>query len=64
MVPEGRLRSAWQRLHQEENREAGGYSQSEWNWMKNRVEKRLEEKGIEVKADALREIQRSKQLIS
>jgi len=52
MVPEERLRSAWQRLHQEENRTAGGYSQEEWEWMKNRVEKRLKEKGVEVKADS------------
>jgi hypothetical protein len=52
MVPEDRLRNAWQRLHREENRAAGGYSESEWNWMKNRVEKRMEAKGIEVRADA------------
>jgi len=53
MVPEDRLRAAWQRLHQEENRAAGGYTSEEWEWMKNRVEKRLKEKGAEVKADSL-----------
>lgn len=53
MVPEERLRSAWQRLHQEENRPAGGYTSEEWEWIKNRVEKRLKEKGAEVKADSL-----------
>jgi len=53
MVPEDRLRAAWQRLHQEENRTAGGYTSEEWEWMKNRVEKRLKEKGVEVKADSL-----------
>ena len=53
MVPEDRLRAAWQRLHQEENRAAGGYTSEEWEWMKNRVEKRLKEKGVEVKADSL-----------
>jgi len=52
MVPVDRLRNAWQRLHQEENRTDGGYSEAEWNWMKNRVERRLEAKGVEVKADA------------
>jgi hypothetical protein len=53
MVSEDRLRAAWQRLHQEENRTAGGYTSEEWEWMKNRVEKRLKEKGVEVKADSL-----------
>jgi hypothetical protein len=53
MTPEERLRSAWQRLHQEENRADGGYTPEEWEWMKNRVEKRLKAKGVEVKADSL-----------
>jgi len=53
MTPEERLRSAWQRLHQEENRADGGYTPEEWEWMKNRVEKRLKKKGAEVKADSL-----------
>ena len=53
MVPEDRLRAAWQRLHQEKNRAAGDYTSEEWEWMKNRVEKRLKEKGAEVKADSL-----------
>jgi hypothetical protein len=57
MTPEERLRSAWQRLHQEENRAAGGYTSEEWEWIKNRVEKRLKEKGAEVKADSLNPVE-------
>jgi hypothetical protein len=64
MVPEDRLRSAWQRLHQEENRAAGGYTAEEWEWMKNRVEKRLKQKGAEVQADSHSEIERSRKLLS
>jgi hypothetical protein len=63
MVPEDRLRAAWQRLHQEENREAGGYSEAEWTWMQNRVKKRMESKGIEVQADAVEEIERARRLL-
>ena len=63
MVPEDRLRAAWQRLHQEENREAGGYSEAEWTWMQNRVKKRMESKGIEVQADATQEIERARRLL-
>jgi len=63
MVPDDRLVNAWQRLGDEGNRTAGGYSESEWSWMKNRVKKRMEAKGHEVKADALREIERSRQLL-
>jgi len=63
MVPEDRLRNAWQRLHQEENRAKGGYSEAEWSWMRNRVKKRMEAKGIEVEADALREVERSRRLL-
>jgi hypothetical protein len=67
MVPESRLRAAWQRLHDESNRGAGGYTSEEWVWMKNRVEKRLKEKGAEVQADALDPVEvvtRSRRLLS
>jgi hypothetical protein len=53
MVPEARLRAAWQRLHQEENRIAGGYTVEEWQWMKNRVAKRLKALGVKVEADSV-----------
>jgi len=53
MVPEARLRAAWQRLHQEENRVAGGYTVEEWQWMKNRVAKRLKALGVKVEADSV-----------
>jgi len=53
MVPEGRLRAAWTRLHDESNREAGGYTAAEWEWMRNRGEKKLKAAGAEVEADRL-----------
>lgn len=67
MTPEDRLRSAWQRLHQEENRAAGGYTSEEWAWMKNRVEKKMKAAGAEVKADSLDPVEvleRSRRLLS
>jgi hypothetical protein len=67
MVPEERLRSAWQRLHDESNRSAGGYTSEEWNWMKNRVEKKMKAAGAEVQADSLdpaEVLERSRRLLS
>ena len=67
MVPDDRLMNAWARLGNEENREKGGYSEAEWTWMKNRVEKRMESKGHEVqekKAGAEAEVERSEHLLS
>jgi len=67
MVPDDRLMNAWARLGNEENREKGGYSEAEWTWMKNRVEKRMESKGHEVqekKAGTEAEVERSEHLLS
>ena len=68
LVPDDRLMNAWSRLGVEENREKGDYSEAEWSWMKNRVEKRMEAKGHDVTAESLEktsadEIKRAKRLL-
>jgi hypothetical protein len=67
MAPESRLRAAWQRLHDESNREAGGYTSEEWTWMKNRVEKKMKAAGAQVQADSLdpvKVLEESRRLLS
>ena len=42
--------AAWAYISKDENRAKGGYSEQEWTWMKNRVQKRMEAAGHTVAA--------------
>jgi hypothetical protein len=55
--------AAWAYISKDENRAAGGYSEEEWTWMKNRVKKAMETKGHEVQTDAETELERSRRLL-
>ncbi len=44
-IDDSHVMGAWGYISKDENQAKGGYSDSEWTWMKNRVQKRMEAAG-------------------